>query len=314
MPPKGKKSINKKPAKRVRINDTYEDDGDGVNKRNTIVVKDDDNDIVDNEDTDTTDTTETTATTPKIKKDSDDDENIVSGEDAETEEGREKEVDDADDEDAEVGENDDDPDQDEDVIEEDEEREAYNSEEDYNTEKDEDKKDDEEGEEGGEAADDEEEVASQGREVAAKEDPDEVDADVVDAPPEEGEDFADDGCVYSHVKKKKTQDIDEFIDAGDEEVEEEQNENTIIYVPKDERITRPVMTKYEANRIVGTRIQQLNLGAKACIKNVKSRNKEDVAKLELKQKPPVLPFYIERELPDGRRERWDLEELEIYLT
>lgn len=78
--------------------------------------------------------------------------------------------------------------------------------------------------------------------------------------------------------------------------------------------TIPILTKYEKTRILGLRISQLNRGAKPFIDLSKYESQRFIdnhiiAESELRQKK--LPYIIMRPLPDGRREYWKLEDLEI---
>lgn len=75
--------------------------------------------------------------------------------------------------------------------------------------------------------------------------------------------------------------------------------------------TIPILTKYEKTRILGLRVSQLNEGAPRYI-NVPSENIIDnyiIAEKELRQKK--LPFIVTRPLPNGEKEHWRLEDLEI---
>lgn len=126
---------------------------------------------------------------------------------------------------------------------------------------------------------------------------------------EEGEEaYEDDTCVYKFAKKSMSE--------SDEEEEEvvfeddiEVGKNTDQIVAAEERETKPILTKYERVRILGDRAKQLSLGAKPMLLNVDNMNPKEIAKLELERK--VIPFIIEKTLPDGRRERWKLNELAI---
>jgi len=81
---------------------------------------------------------------------------------------------------------------------------------------------------------------------------------------------------------------------------------------KDENhTTLPILTKYEKARVLGLRISQLNKGAKPYIEN-KNHHIIDmhiIAETELKEKR--LPFIIMRPFPNGKKEYWKLEDLEI---
>ena len=79
---------------------------------------------------------------------------------------------------------------------------------------------------------------------------------------------------------------------------------------KNAHITIPLLTKYEKARVIGMRTLQLNNGADPLVEipdtlldNVIIAEKELMAK--------KLPFIICRPLPNGRKEYWKLEDLEI---
>lgn len=113
-------------------------------------------------------------------------------------------------------------------------------------------------------------------------------------------------CMYSFSKK----DDEEGSDDLDYESEDEQiNVTTSEYVPDNERISKPYLTKYEYVRILGDRTKQLIEGAKPLIKNYKNLSPKEIAKLEIKYK--TIPFYIHRTLPSGKIERWKVSELSI---
>lgn len=79
----------------------------------------------------------------------------------------------------------------------------------------------------------------------------------------------------------------------------------------EKHVTLPILTKYEKARILGLRISQLNKGAKPYI-NIENHHIVDmhiIAEQELKKKK--LPFIIMRPIPNGKKEYWKLEDLEI---
>jgi DNA-directed RNA polymerase subunit K/omega len=78
---------------------------------------------------------------------------------------------------------------------------------------------------------------------------------------------------------------------------------------KNERLTKPVLFKYEKVRLLSSRAKQLAQGAKPMIKNIVGLSPKDIALLELKNK--VIPLIIERPVPNSGVERWKLSELEI---
>jgi DNA-directed RNA polymerase subunit K/omega len=82
-----------------------------------------------------------------------------------------------------------------------------------------------------------------------------------------------------------------------------------ITIKDEDRITRPILTKYEYVRILTDRVKQLTLGAKPMIKNSKQYTHKEIAKMEIEMK--VCPFKIERPLPNGQKEIFKLSELTI---
>lgn len=88
------------------------------------------------------------------------------------------------------------------------------------------------------------------------------------------------------------------------------NENNIIIDALHTAI--PIMTKYEKSRIIGMRTKQLNKS-----KTVKPYVQLDrvtmdngiIAEMELNQKK--LPFIIERPMPGGGVEYWNVKDLEV---
>lgn len=79
-------------------------------------------------------------------------------------------------------------------------------------------------------------------------------------------------------------------------------------VAKEDRITKPRMTKYEHNRILGERTVQILGGAKPLVKGITSKmSAKEIVELELRYN--MVPFKIFRELPNGAIEEWQIEEL-----
>ena len=79
-------------------------------------------------------------------------------------------------------------------------------------------------------------------------------------------------------------------------------------------VTLPILTKYEKARVLGLRISQLNKGAKPYIKNENRKivDMHIIAEQELLEKR--LPFIIMRPIPNGNKEYWKLEDLEIIVN
>jgi len=84
-----------------------------------------------------------------------------------------------------------------------------------------------------------------------------------------------------------------------------QNINQIETVQK---ITKPLLYNYERVRLLGDRTQQLTLGAKPMIKNIENLTPKQIAELEIENN--VIPLIIERPLPNGKKERWYISELQ----
>tara|TARA_B100001287_G_C22581436_1_gene481116 strand:+ start:286 stop:792 length:507 start_codon:yes stop_codon:yes gene_type:complete len=76
-----------------------------------------------------------------------------------------------------------------------------------------------------------------------------------------------------------------------------------------QKITIPILTKYEKARIIGYRAKQLELGASPFVDTKGLVNTIDIVKKELYSKK--LPFIIRRPLPDGSFEDWPIQELLI---
>ena len=78
-------------------------------------------------------------------------------------------------------------------------------------------------------------------------------------------------------------------------------------VPKEERISKNILTRYEFVRIIGERTKQFKMGAKPLIKNTDDLTYEEKALLELKKN--MTPMKIKRPLPNNTVEIWDISEL-----
>jgi DNA-directed RNA polymerase subunit K/omega len=117
-------------------------------------------------------------------------------------------------------------------------------------------------------------------------------------------------------------DVDEFADdldeIGDVDIKVATEDNKLItyidvnnIIAKNPKKTIPILNKYEKARICGLRLQQLAEGAKPTIdpKGLKSIN--EIVEKEYKMR--LIPFIIERSLPNGEKEYWKMEEFE-YLT
>jgi len=76
---------------------------------------------------------------------------------------------------------------------------------------------------------------------------------------------------------------------------------------KKDRISLPILSKYERIRLLSERTRQILEGAKVLIRTSENLSAYELAKLELKHK--VMPLKIVRERPDNKIEIWELSEL-----
>jgi DNA-directed RNA polymerase I, II, and III subunit RPABC2 len=118
----------------------------------------------------------------------------------------------------------------------------------------------------------------------------------------------DDECVYKITKKKKILDIELDAVVEDTFEDEEPITNDIKYVKSEDRITKSYLYEFERVRLLGERAKQISMGAKPMIKNVDKLDPKSIARLEIENK--VIPLMILRELPDGRIEKWKINELQ----
>lgn len=125
----------------------------------------------------------------------------------------------------------------------------------------------------------------------------------------------DDGCLYDFSKKKKKKKSNLIRTNDDYDDDEVFDDDTIEidinskFVPKEDRITGNVLTKYERVRILAERSKQLMLGAKPMLKGTQNIHPKDIARLELERN--VIPFKVHRKRPDGKIEEWSIAELKI---
>lgn len=104
--------------------------------------------------------------------------------------------------------------------------------------------------------------------------------------------------------EQKSSDMEELYNIDDDIIEEKQT----IIKGKD-RKSFPRMTRYEFVRIIGTRKQQLSLGAKPFIKNKDELTINEIVIEELKNK--LIPYKIRRKMPNNILEEWEISELSI---
>lgn len=78
-------------------------------------------------------------------------------------------------------------------------------------------------------------------------------------------------------------------------------------------VTRRVLSRYELAKVIGMRMEQLARGAHPYVDTDKHnvKNIRDIVLVELKTKR--LPFIITRSLPNGTKEYWRIDDLEVNL-
>lgn len=122
---------------------------------------------------------------------------------------------------------------------------------------------------------------------------------------EESVDGDSENCVFKKLNENSDNELEYEDDNDYYDNTEVYNED---YVPDDQRETKPILTKYERIRILSQRTKQLQLGAKPMIV---VNNVTDYEKALLELNNHVMPYFIVRRLPDGRKERWRVSELKV---
>ena len=180
--------------------------------------------------------------------------------------------------------------------------------------------DDEEEEEDDEDDEDDEEEEEPIDEKVVKEDEEEEDEEE----DEEEEDEQEEEGIDEEVEEEEEEGIvdgeDDDINIKDDEdddiinvgCEEYDIDSIAIRVPAEERITSPMLTKYETALILGIRVQQLIKSAPAFVTDTAGKSPMHIAIDELLA--GRLPFKIKRPLPYPKYEIWKLSELKVTLT
>jgi DNA-directed RNA polymerase subunit K/omega len=104
----------------------------------------------------------------------------------------------------------------------------------------------------------------------------------------------------------------EVINIGNVETNNVNIETISVRTPDDERITPPILNKYEMTRILGERTKQLIEGAPPLVIVNKGETPVQVAISELLTKK--MPFLIKRQMPYAQYEIWKLRDLEVLIT
>lgn len=135
---------------------------------------------------------------------------------------------------------------------------------------------------------------------------------IVQESPEEDDDDDDDEDTSALTEMNK----DDYLQTHHPEVifpDSAEMESVLASYSSDtnpvKRISRPILSKYEAASIVGMRSQQIVQGS-APLVDVPTDDPIEIAQAELKAK--IIPIVVRRILPDGKAEYWRLSELRYY--
>ncbi len=163
-------------------------------------------------------------------------------------------------------------------------------------------------------SDDEDEISSQEDNIDTDdiidtiedEDEDEDDEDEVDDEEDKDEedkegDDEKNACLIDKTIEEDNIFFDTYLNS---DIQPEKEGEELL---KENRISTNRLTKYEMVRILGERTKQLKMGAKPLIKNYQDLTYEKIAEEELKVN--MIPFKVKRQLPSGKYEIWQLDEL-----
>lgn len=118
----------------------------------------------------------------------------------------------------------------------------------------------------------------------------------------------DDEFKTDYIQRIHPEEINESFQIMNEKCLITRDENQ--FINDSLHVTYPLLTKYERARILGMRISQLNKGAKPLTEyNQFIIDNNIIAEKELREKR--LPFIIMRPIPNGGKEYWRLQDLEI---
>ena len=111
--------------------------------------------------------------------------------------------------------------------------------------------------------------------------------------------------------EKSDEESEEDVYEIDDDTEIKDNQLTNNIVNDEDRITIPILTKYEKVRLLGDRAKQISEGAKPLIKSDRKLSAMEIAIEELKL--ARIPIKIIRTRPDGSIEIWKVSELEYVI-
>eukprot|EP00835_Amoeboradix_gromovi_P002102 NODE_111_length_19413_cov_0.323703.p10 type:complete len:135 gc:universal NODE_111_length_19413_cov_0.323703:3460-3864(+) len=126
---------------------------------------------------------------------------------------------------------------------------------------------------------------------------DELDYNMMDAPPAETEIIAPEAAAVEEFDGMRIEDILALVSRDEDSNVEVENEKT----------TTPFMTKYEKARILGTRALQISMNAPVLVDTAGETDPLKIAEKELEER--VIPLIIRRYLPNGEHEDWSVKDL-----
>ena len=112
-------------------------------------------------------------------------------------------------------------------------------------------------------------------------------------------------CIYKKKNNGSSSDS-EYEDDVFEYIDIAETVSNKLVAPEN-RITKPILTKYERVRLLSDRTTQLTRGAKPLVKNIDGLSSKEIAEIELKF--DKIPLKIKRPLPNGTYEIWYTSEL-----
>lgn len=129
------------------------------------------------------------------------------------------------------------------------------------------------------------------------------------------EEAVESNTVYKNSIKKSLKHV-QFSDSVGGSGSSSKKPPAIIYITEPEnRKTRPIMTKYEYARLIGSRAQEIeNSGGIDISVNAKQEgltNSLDIAEFELNDLSSPFPLYIYREIAKNVFEVWNARELKL---
>ena len=121
----------------------------------------------------------------------------------------------------------------------------------------------------------------------------------------------EDDDIMEDIEIDNTEDLEQDFSINETDTKDDDNyeEKKILYRKGKDRLSKPFITHYEMVRITGTRQQQIISGAKILIKhdNINELTEEEIVKLEYNN--DMIPYIIQRPLPDGSFDVYKFAEL-----